>query len=251
MRVLIFEDEAPAARKMVKLIKDYDPDIEILDVIESVNDGLEWFKDNVLPDLIFSDIQLSDSLSFQVFKTLDLKVPVIFTTAYNEYAIQAFNHYSIGYLLKPIKLEDLAKSIEKFKDYKGLQQSDRPDFEDIIKRLQGKSYRNRFLVYYREGLIPIASEDIAYFYSQDSVTFLMHINKKSYVINESLDALENQLSTKDFYRANRKYILSSQCIQKVEPYFNQKLVVHLSPETEETVTISKIKATSFKEWLNS
>ena len=117
MKVLIFEDEAPAARKITKLIKELDSSIEILDVLESVADGREWFAKNELPDLILSDIQLSDALSFELYREIDLKVPVIFTTAYNEYAIEAFRHFSIDYLLKPIKSEDLAKSIEKYKEF--------------------------------------------------------------------------------------------------------------------------------------
>jgi DNA-binding LytR/AlgR family response regulator len=250
MKVLIFEDEAPAARKIVKLIHEYDSTIEVLEVIESVKDALTWFGENELPNLIFSDIQLADSLSFQVFKEIDLKVPVIFTTAYNEYAIEAFNHYSIDYLLKPVKLDDLARSVNKFKDYKGFQ-SERPDFEAMMDRLTGRDFRNRFLVSYRDGLIPIDIKDIAYFYSQDSVTFLKHNNKRSYIINETLDALEKQLDPKKFFRANRQTIISDQCIEKVEPYFNQKLVVHIFPEPDETVTISKLKATAFKDWLNS
>lgn len=251
MRVVIFEDEAPAARKLTKLIAEYDSDIEILATLESVQEGLVWFKSNNMPDLIFSDIQLADNLSFVIFQQLDLKVPVIFTTAYNEYAIEAFKHYSIDYLLKPIKAENLANSIEKFKNYKGLINAPQPDFDAIVNQLKGEKRRTRFLVNYRDGLIPIEATDIAYFYSEDSVTFLVLHNKKSYIINESLETLEGQLDTQRFFRANRKYIVSTQAIVKVEPYFNQKLVAHLNPETEDSVTISKLKATAFKDWLNS
>ncbi len=251
MRVLIFEDEAPAARKMIKLLTGIGLEMEILGVIESVKEGITWLKNNPLPDLIFSDIQLSDNLSFQIFTELDLKIPVIFTTAFNEYAVQAFNHYSIDYLLKPVKEEDLIKSIKKYEDYFGSKDSAQPDYDALIKHLKGNNYRTRFLVYYREGLIPVETKDIAYFFSQESTTFIKLNNNKSYILNESLDTLENQLSPKDFYRANRKFILSTWSISKVEPYFNQKLVVHIHPLIDETVTISKTKATAFKEWLNS
>ena len=216
MKVLIFEDEAPAARKITKLLQNYDSEIVILDVIESVSDGIEWFENNELPDLIFSDIQLSDALSFDLYKQLNIKVPVIFTTAYNEYAIEAFNHFSIDYLLKPIKLEDLARSISKFKEF-GLKSNKTTDFDAIISKLQGVEYRSRFLVHFRDGLIPINSSEIAYFYSEDSVTFLKTKDAKTYIINDSLDTLENQLNPKLFFRANRKIILSIESLIKVEP----------------------------------
>lgn len=250
MKVLVFEDEAPAARKITKLIKDYDPSIEILAVIESVADGHEWFANNSYPDLIFSDIQLSDSLSFELYKELQIKVPVIFTTAYNEYAIEAFNHFSIDYLLKPIKIEDLAKSIAKYKEF-GVKNYVPTDFEAILAQINGQNYRTRFLVSYRDGLIPIEASEIAYFHSEDSVTFLVKKDKKSYIINEPLDAIEKQLNPKVFFRANRKFILSAESVIKVEPYFNQKLIVKIDPATEQEIIISKIKATAFKNWLNS
>jgi DNA-binding LytR/AlgR family response regulator len=250
MKVLIFEDEAPAARKITKLIKELDTSIEILEVIESVADGREWFANNELPDLIFSDIQLSDALSFELYLEIDLKTPVIFTTAYNEYAIEAFRHFSIDYLLKPIKSEDLAKSIEKFKEF-GKKQAVETDFNAILSKITAQNYRQRFLVAYRDGLIPIETAEIAYFYSEDSVTFLMKKDKKRYIINEPLDTIEQQLDPSFFFRANRKFILSAEAVTKVEPYFNQKLIVKVEPIAEQEITISKIKATAFKNWLNS
>lgn len=250
MKVLIFEDEAPAARKIQKLIHQYDSSIEILDVIESVQDGLEWFENNENPDLIFSDIQLSDNLSFEVFKKLQIKVPVIFTTAYNEYAIEAFKHYSVDYLLKPIKIEDLSNSIAKYREF-GLLKSAEPDFDAILARIKGETYKTRFLVYFRDGLIPIETSEIAYFYSEDCVTFLMCDNNKKFILNEALDNIEKQLNPKDFFRANRKFIVAAKSITKVELYFNQKLVIKVKPETNQQIIVSKLKATSFKNWLNS
>jgi two-component system, LytTR family, response regulator len=250
MKVLIFEDEAPAARKIIKLLNEYDPDIVVLDVIESVGDGIEWFDNNQTPDLIISDIQLSDTLSFELFSQLEIKTPVIFTTAYNEFAIEAFRHYSIDYLLKPIKFEMLSKSIDKFKNF-GLRKDPVADFDAIINKLKGQNYRNRFLVNYRTGLIPVDSSDVAYFYSEDGVTFIMRKDKKQFIIGESLDNLEGQLNPDYFFRANRKFILSVESVEKVEPYFNQKLIVKVVPESKSEIVISKIKATNFKGWLDS
>lgn len=250
MKVLIFEDEAPAARKITKLIKDFDPTIQILAVLESVADGREWFANNDLPDLIFSDIQLSDSLSFELYRELQIKVPVIFTTAYNEYAIEAFNHFSIDYLLKPIKIEDLAKSVAKYKEF-GIKNHVPTDFDAILSQINGQNYRTRFLVAFRDGFFPVDASDIAFFHSEDSVTFLVRKDKKSYIINEPLDTIEKQLDPKKFFRANRKFILSAESVVKVEPFFNQKLVIKTAPESEHEIIVSKIKATAFKNWLNS
>ena len=250
LKVLILEDEAPAARKITKLISDLDPSIKIVGVLESVHDGREWFSQNEAPDLIFSDIQLSDALSFDLFSELSLKIPVIFTTAYNEYAVEAFNHFSIDYLLKPIKIEDLSKSISKFREF-GLIKKEQPNFDAILDLINGHAFRTRFLVSYRSGLIPINTSEIAYFYSEESVTFLVKHDKKSFILNETLDNLEKQLDPKVFFRANRKFILSASSIKKVEPYFNQKLIVIVEPQIDQEITISKIKASIFKNWLNS
>ncbi len=250
MKVLIFEDEAPAARKITKLLGEYDPDIIILDVIESVSDGFRWFENNDLPDLIISDIQLSDSLSFELFNQLQIKTPIIFTTAFNEFAIEAFRHYSIDYLLKPIKIEMLSKSIDKFKDF-GVRNNTSVNFDAIINKLKGQSYRNRFLVSYRNGLIPVDALEIAYFYSEDGVSFIMLKDRRKFIISESLDNLESQLSPANFFRANRKFILSAESVVKVEPYFNQKLIVKVVPESPSDIVISKLKASGFKGWLDT
>jgi DNA-binding LytR/AlgR family response regulator len=248
MKVLIIEDEAPAYRRLAKLINECDSTIEIVGIIESVKDGIEWFNQNPMPDLIFSDIQLADDLSFTIFKQLNITTPIIFITAFDEYAINAFKFYSIDYLLKPVGADDLKSSIEKYKTIHNKPTIN--NFEELVKKLTEKSYRSRFLISFRDGLIPIESKDIAYFYSEDSVSFLVTKAKKSYIINETLDSIENQLDPKMFFRANRQFILSAECVIKVEPYFNQKLIVKVEPPCEHEITISKIKATAFKSWLN-
>jgi two-component system, LytTR family, response regulator LytT len=249
MKVLIVEDEAPAYRRLIKLIHECDSSIQIVGIIESVKDGIAWFNENTLPDLILSDIQLADDLSFSIFSKLNITVPIIFVTAFDEYAINAFKFYSIDYLLKPIGIDDLKASIEK---YKTIHNKTIPNnFDELIKKLAENNYRSRFLVSFRDGLIPIEIKDIAYFYSEDSTSFLVTKGKKSYIINDALDSLEKQLDPKIFFRANRQFILSAGCITKLEPYFNQKLIVKLEPSREQEITISKNKASAFKEWLNS
>lgn len=249
MKVLIIEDEAPAYRRLVKLIGECDNSIEIAGIIESVKDGISWFNENPAPDLIFSDIQLADDLSFTIFKQLNITTPIIFITAFDEYAINAFKFYSIDYLLKPVGVNDLKISIEKYKNI-----HNKPaisNFEEILKKITEKNYRTRFLVAFRDGLIPVEINDIAYFYSENSVCFLVTKSKKSHIISETLDSLESQLDPKMFFRANRQFILSANCINKVEPYFNQKLIVKVDPTCEQEITISKNKATTFKSWLNA
>jgi two-component system, LytTR family, response regulator LytT len=249
MNVLIIEDEAPAYRRLAKLITECDSSIQIVGIIESVKDGIAWFSENPLPDLIFSDIQLADDLSFTIFKQLNITTPIIFITAFDEYAINAFKFYSIDYLLKPVGPEDLKTSIEKYKNIHNKPSIN--NFEEFVKKLTEKNYRSRFLVSFRDGLIPIEINDIAYFYSEDSLSFLVTKPKKSHIISETLDSLESQLDPKLFFRANRQFILSAGCVTKVEPFFNQKLIVKVDPPAEQDITISKNKATSLKEWLNS
>lgn len=248
MNVLVIEDEAPAARRLCKMLETQDPSIQIVGIIESVRSGRQWFQENDYPDLIFSDIQLSDDLSFELLKELNTKVPIIFTTAYDEYAIQAFQHNSIDYLLKPVGEADLSKSLHKYREQSKPAAS--PDFETLLRSLGQKRYRERFLVGAGNHLIPVACTDVAFCYSEDGITFLSDQQGKRYMVNESLDQLESELDPHSFFRANRQFILSANAVRKVEPYFNQKLRVFVEPEPKRELIISKLKATAFKSWLN-
>ncbi|NOU17804.1 MAG: response regulator transcription factor [Bacteroidales bacterium] len=247
MKVLIIEDEAPAYRRLSKLIQECDSSAEVVGIIQSVKNGLEWFQTNPLPDLIFSDIQLADDLSFTIFKELNVTIPIIFITAYDEYAIRAFKFYSIDYLLKPINADDLKKSIDKYKTIQ--QKSQVNNFDELLSRLVQKKHRERFLVYSGDSLIPISWQDVAYFLSEDGVTMLVTNEDKRYFIAESLDTLEEELNPTDFFRANRQFIISSKSIQKIHNYGNQKLKLIIKPTTPDDIIISKLKATSFKSWL--
>ena len=247
MKVLIIEDEAPAYRRLEKLIKESDPSAEIAGIIQSVNEGIEWFRKNPSPDLIFSDIQLADDLSFTIFRQLNITVPIIFITAFDEYAINAFKFYSVDYLLKPVNIEDLKKSIEKYKTihYKSQVNS----FEDLFNKFIEKKYRERFLVYSSDNLIPINCSDVAYFISEDGASMIITDDDKHYFLSESLDTLENELNPKDFFRVNRQYLASSKSIVKINNYGNQKLKLVLKPDSGDEIIISKLKATAFKSWI--
>jgi two-component system, LytTR family, response regulator LytT len=247
MKVLLIEDEAPAYRRLSKLILECDSTTEIVGIIQSVKSGIEWFQSNPSPDLIFSDIQLADDLSFTIFKELNITIPIIFVTAYDEYAINAFKFYSIDYILKPINANDLKISLEKYKTIH--QKNGFSNFDELINKLTQKKYRERFLVYSGDTLIPIHCSDIAYFLSEDGVTIMVTKEDKRHFVAESLDKLEEELNPVDFFRVNRQYIISSQAIQKIHNYGNQKLKLVIKPVTPEDIIISKLKATAFKSWL--
>jgi DNA-binding LytR/AlgR family response regulator len=248
MRVLIIEDEAPAYRRLIKLINECDPAIEIAGVIQTVKEGMEWFGKNTEPDLILSDIQLADDLSFTIFKELKINIPIIFITAFDEYAINAFKFYSVDYLLKPVGIEELRSGIEKYKLMRG--QPAPGNFDELIRKLTERKFRERFLVYQGDSLIPLNCQDIAYFMSEDGESMLVTRDNKRYFIGETLDTLEEEIDDKMFFRANRQYILSLNSIQKIHNYGQQKLKVVTRPETTEEIIISKLKATHFKKWLN-
>ncbi len=248
MKVLIIEDEAPAYRRLAKLIGECDRSAEIVGIIQSVKDGIEWFQSNPAPDLIFSDIQLADDLSFTIFKKLNITVPIIFITAFDEYAINAFKFYSIDYLLKPVGPDDLKASLDK---YRTIHRGSPPDrFDELIKRLTEKNCRERFLVYAGDSLIPVNHENIAYFTSEDGETILVTHDNKRFFIGESLDTLEGELNTKIFFRANRQYIISLNSIDRISNYGMQKLKVTLRQDPGAEIIVSKLKATQFKNWLN-
>lgn len=248
MKILIIEDEAPASRRLMKLVKDCDATAEIVGVVQSVKEGIEWFSANPLPDLILSDIQLADDLSFKIFSELKIKTPIIFTTAYDEYAINAFKFYSIDYLLKPINQADLQESLNKYKSIH--QEKQATDFESILKNFINKEYRERFLVYHGDNLIPITVNDVAYFESEDGVTFLTTKSGKRHIISESLDQLENELNAKTFFRGNRQFILSVDSIEKIHNFGQQKLKLQVKPASDKEIYVSKLRATQFKNWLD-
>ncbi len=248
MKILIIEDEGPAYRRLIKLVNEYDASVEVAGVIQSVKEGMDWFSKNELPDLILSDIQLADDLSFAIFKELKITVPIIFITAYDEYAINAFKFYSIDYLLKPVSADDLKVSLDKYKSIH--RQQNFGNFDELIRKLTEKAWRERFLVYHGDSLIPLGCGEIAYFMSEDGATLLVTHEGKKFCVSETLDTLENELDPRLFCRANRQFILSLQSIHKISNYGQQKLKVSIKPDIPEDIIISKLKATQFKKWLN-
>ncbi|MGL4410603.1 MAG: LytR/AlgR family response regulator transcription factor [Bacteroidales bacterium] len=250
---VIIEDEKPAARLLKSMIEKGRPEWRVEIISGSVNDAIEWFANNDHPDLIFLDIHLSDGNSFDFISQARPSSIIIFTTAYDEYAIQAFQVNSIDYILKPIKQERLIEAIEKYETL-FLREDDRQEYLnnilDTISLPSKKRYRTRFLIYRSDNYITLQVDHIAYFYSENRITTAVTLQGKELVVDLTLDKLTEQLDPNKFFRANRQSIISIDSIVKVEPYFNNKLYVHLNPQSKVPVTISREKLTMFKEWLN-
>lgn len=253
MRILIIEDEAPAFRRLQKILEEIDATIEIVEVIDSVEESVKWIKNHNEPDLILMDIQLSDGVSFEIFDQIKINRPVIFTTAFDEYMLKAFKVNSIDYLLKPIKKEDLELSLNK---YKNLQEAfgsghNSIDLNSLIGQIKmdERRFKSRFLIKQGEKLLSIETTDIAYFQTKNGVVYLCTTENKKYLMDYNLDEVMNQLDPEKFYRANRQYIISFQAINATHKFHKGKLLIELMHKTDESITISAEKATAFKAWL--
>ncbi|MFT5820518.1 MAG: DNA-binding LytR/AlgR family response regulator [Crocinitomix sp.] len=250
INVLIIEDEKSAFENLREILNEIRQDILIVAWIQSVEQGQEWFKSNEMPDLIFLDIQLSDDLSFKLFENNQIDTPIVFTTAYNEYAIRAFELNSIDYILKPIEKKKVARALIKFET----QQIKREvPIQEVLATLNGLhskgSFKERFLVNKGDELIVVNTSEIAYFYRSDS-TYLVHKNGECHPIKYSLEQLEKLLDENHFYRINRQLIGSIHSISKIAMWFNGKLKIELSPLYIDEVFVSREKAQAFKAWLD-
>jgi DNA-binding LytR/AlgR family response regulator len=249
MNVLIIEDEQLAARRLESMILTYDPSVKVLAKLESVEDSVEWFKSNPHPDLIFLDIHLEDDLSFAIFEKVKVESPIIFTTAFDEYAIRAFKLKSIDYLLKPIVQEDLNNAIAKYKEWNGQKNGiDMSALFDLISKKE-VSYRERFSVSYGQKIKSFGVSEIAYFYSKEGMTYAVLNDSKQYPVDYSLDNLLNELSPKDFFRINRQYLIKHAAIRQVHIFPKSHLKLELAPRPAEDVFVSIDKVTAFKKWL--
>ncbi|MCA6365113.1 MAG: response regulator transcription factor [Bacteroidetes bacterium] len=253
MNIFILEDEAPALRRITKLVQEILPQAVITGTADSVSEAIQRLERIAEPDLILADIQLADGLSFDLFEQKTLSCPVIFTTAFDEYAIRAFKLNSIDYLLKPIDRAALNKALEKHQRLfssgnNGIQM---PQWQDIIRQIRSGniSYKNRFLVTKGAQLLPVSGDDIAWFVTEDRLVFLHTLQNQRYICDHTLDELETLLNPEQFYRANRQYIIGIKTVKVAENGFNGKLHLHLHPAPPEQVIVSREKASQFKEWL--
>ncbi len=248
MKLLIIEDETAAAQNLRSIIKTIMEDAQILDVIDTVVDSVEWFKNNPAPDLVFMDIQLSDGESFKIFELVEVASPVIFTTAYDQYALKAFKVNSIDYLLKPIKEDEVRHALDKWRMLTGV---DRADYKQRVDNMvaEQKSERHTFLVRFRDKLIPVGQDDIAYCYTINEKVYAYGYNGERYPMEYTLEALQGLLPAKRFYRANRQFIISRDAVSDISVWFGSRLSVNLKIDIPEKIIVSKARVPEFKQWL--
>jgi len=252
MKVVIIEDESIAIRKLKKIISEINSKIEIVVALESVYDAKNWFQSNSLSeiDLLFSDIQLSDGLSFEIFEKIQVNLPIIFTTAYDEYALRAFKLNGVDYLLKPIQKDELKQAISKFEQTKKrYSQNQLIDIQLLINQFQQSVVKYPSLISYQKNkLIPLTCENIAYFYIKNLIIYAV-VDKTEYVLEETLDEIEKRLPWQFFFRANRQFIIQKKYISNAEIYFSNRMLVRLTVKTPEDIIISREKTSIFKNWL--
>ncbi|HET7896258.1 MAG TPA: LytTR family DNA-binding domain-containing protein [Flavisolibacter sp.] len=252
MNVLIIEDEPLAVDRLHQLLAEADPTLQVAGVTDSVETSVSWLQFNPKPDLILMDIELSDGQSFAIFEQVKVSSPVIFTTSYDEYAIQAFKVNSIDYLLKPVKREDLDIALDKFRNLgRHLPTGPSAAIEHLLRQLRKpeKEYRDRFLVKSGQRYYSIEADDIAYFFYQNRVTFLKTWKKDVYYIDYILDELEDMLPPKTFFRANRQFLLHIKSVRDIHTDSNNKLRLTLQPPIDEDVLVSRERAPEFKAWM--
>ena len=250
MNCLIIEDEKEAAIKLAGLIKKYDQNIEIPDTIQSVKNAVIWLNNNKTPDLIFMDIQLSDGLSFEIFEQTIVKAPVIFTTAYDEYALKAFKVNSIDYLLKPISQSELNKAVDKYKENNMPKEISAQVFDNVLHALT-KKHKSKFLIKVGEHIKIFTVDDVQCFYSMEKYTFLQNNAGRDYAIAYSLDQVENLIDPAKFFRINRSFLVSSSAISNIVSYSNSRLRIDLKSNNSESLIVSREKVQDFKKWLES
>jgi DNA-binding LytR/AlgR family response regulator len=251
MKAVIIEDEELAARRLKSLIAECDPRIEVIATLESIADSVQWFKQNPSPDLIFLDIHLEDGLSFAIFDEVKINVPIIFTTAFDEYAIKAFKLKSIDYLLKPILKDDLGRAIDKFRNW-GTEKKQLVDLGELMQFIAPKkaNYRERFSVSVGDKLKTIDVKEIAYIFSTSSISFAATFDKHQYTLDQSIDKIMAELNPNDFFRVNRQYLVCHKAIVNVHVYPKSRLKLELNPPVKEMVFVSIDKVTDFKKWLD-
>jgi len=250
MKILILEDEPLAAEKMQSLLSELELDIDIVAILESVEESIDWLKQHNEPDLILSDIHLNDGLCFNIFSEVQTNCPIIFTTAYEKYAIQAFEVNSVDYLLKPIQKDRLEQAIKKANQKSSTSKSVLfEEFKEILSK-SNRDYKNRFLCKLGNKIKSIPTEKIRYFYSKDKITFIVDQKNNRYPINNTLDEVDQMIDPKSFFRINRKYIIHFEALDEISPYFKGRLKISVTPSIDDDIVVSSDKSPIFKAWLD-
>jgi DNA-binding LytR/AlgR family response regulator len=255
MRVIIIEDETPALNRIKKMLLEVSPEAQILATADSIENAVLLFQNHANEvDLTLMDIELADGQSFEIFNQIKITCPVIFTTAYDEFALKAFKVNSIDYLLKPIAKTELVKAIEKYKSVRKTSINFETEFQKLITQLYPKAqistYKNRFLIKNGTKFQSISTEEIAYFYAHDKLVSLITHQQQNFIVDYTLDELDTQLDPKLFFQINRQFIANFKSIKKIHTYFNGKLKVELNPAVNDEVIVSRERASEFKNWLD-
>jgi DNA-binding LytR/AlgR family response regulator len=252
MRILIIEDEAQAAKRMESLVRELLPNAEITAVLDTVKKSVQWFIANAAPDLALMDVQLADGISFQIFEQCQVNCPVIFTTAYDEYALKAFKVNSIDYILKPIDKDELEKAFSKLRGIVSKPNQSQQLLAKIEQAMQmlTKKHKTRFVIKVGEHLKTIEVDSVLYFYSQEKITFSHSHDKRDYILDYTLDQLEEMLDSSQFFRINRKYIIHAKSIQDIISYTNSRLRLVLKNSDDKDIIVARERVQEFKDWLD-
>lgn len=255
IRIVVVEDEAATARSLIHILNEADEQVTVVKTLGTVSGAVTWF--NAHPDLyelIFMDIRLADGLSFDIFKQAAISRPVIFVTAFNDYAITAFKNNGINYILKPFDPDEIRSALDKYKRWTGAAaRQAEPALAELLAQLGNltRSYKKSLLVHYRDKLIPLETSKIAWFYTTNEVVYLRTIDDRQYVVESTMEQLEQQLDPTLFLRASRQFILNRIAVIEAEFYFSGRLLVKVVPQPQEQVIVSKAKSAEFKKWMDS
>lgn len=258
MKVLIIEDEELAVKKLRKTLASVDATAEVVGVADSIRSSVNWLETNPTPDLILMDIELADGQSFEIFDKTEVKSTVIFTTSYDEYALKAFKVNSVDYLLKPVQKEDLQVALDKYKNLKNIYGGNNNDstplnvdslVKELQQKLQPKEFRKRFLVKHAQKLVSVEVDEIAYFYSDGRLNFFKTHDNKKYVVDYTMDELEEMLDPEKYFRISRSFYVSVSSIDQIHDYFGNRLMLNLKPVVDKESIVSREKVTDFKKWM--
>ena len=255
LKIVIVEDEPATARNLAHLLQTIDKSLQVSITLASIQESVPWFKANPdAYDLLFMDIRLADGMSFEIFQQVKLTKPVIFVTAYNDYALPAFKNNGIDYILKPFDKQELEKAMNKFRTLTStIHTADYSQIQDLLNQISQlrKSYKKSFLVHFREKLLPIETLKIAWFYTANEIVYAQLADDRQYIMEFTMEQLEQQIDPFQFFRANRQFIVNRNAITEVGFYFNGRLSLKVKPEPAEKILVSKARAPEFKNWMNS
>jgi two-component system LytT family response regulator len=247
MKILLIEDESAAARRLKKMILEAQPGAEVINEIDSVEAAVRWLSRHAMPDLIFMDIQLADGNCFEIFKQVEIAAPVIFVTAYDEFAIRAFEVNAIAYLLKPAKAAEIEQALKKFQKLKA---GEMPNYQKLLETLHlPGEYQKRLLIKIGQSIRAVEIADIAYFFTQDKIVTLVNFENRKYPTDYTLDELEEVLDPKQFFRINRQFIINSAAIREMYVISKSRVKVILHPPSEMDTAVSAERSATFKKWL--